>query len=99
MLSRPLRSALRFAMAMASALMSAAVTRAAPPLAAFKAKLPVWVKQSSTVCPAATRATARRLYFWSRKKPVFLPVFKVYMVVNAIFADLGLGGFRVVLAG
>ena len=39
----------RWAMAMASALMSAAVTRAAPPLAAFSAKLPVWVKQSSTV--------------------------------------------------
>lgn len=41
MLSRPLRSAFRFAIAMASALMSAAVTRAAPPLAAFSAKLPV----------------------------------------------------------
>ena len=32
MLVRPLRSAFRWAMAMASALMSAAVTRAAPPL-------------------------------------------------------------------
>ena len=63
-------------MAMASALMSAAVTRAAPPLAALRAKLPVWVKQSSTVCPAARRATARRLYFWSRKKPVFWPFSK-----------------------
>ena len=41
MLVRPLRSAFRWAMAMASALMSAAVTRAAPPLAALRAKLPV----------------------------------------------------------
>ena len=41
-----------------------------------KANEPVWVKQSSTRFPLASRATARRLYFWSRKKPVFCPSLK-----------------------
>ena len=31
------------------------------------------MKQSSTVRPRAMRPTARRLYFWSRKNPVFWP--------------------------
>ena len=34
------------------------------------------MKQSSTRIPGASRATARRLYFWSRKKPVFCPAAK-----------------------
>ena len=34
-----------------------------------------------------------------KEKAGLLPVFKVYMVVHAVFTDLGLGGFRVALAG
>jgi hypothetical protein len=34
-----------------------------------------------------------------KEKAGLLPVFKVYMVVYAVFTDLGLGGFRVALAG
>ena len=34
------------------------------------------MKQSSTVLPFASFATASRLYFWSRKKPVFCPFSK-----------------------
>ena len=70
---RPLRSALARAMSTAAWETSTAVTRFAPPRAAFRAKEPVWVKQSSTVLPAARRPTAWRLNFWSRKKPVFWP--------------------------
>ena len=70
---KPFRSALARAISTAEADTSTAVTRFAPPRAAFKAKDPVWVKQSSTVLPSASRPTARRLYFWSRKKPVFCP--------------------------
>ena len=46
---------------------------AAPAAAQLRAKAPVWVKQSSTRRPLASRAAAARLYFWSRKKPVFCP--------------------------
>ena len=49
----------------------AAVTEAAPAAAAFRANDPVWVKQSSTLRPSEIRRIACRLYFWSRKKPVF----------------------------
>ena len=34
-----------------------------------------------------------------KEKAGLLPVFKVHMVVYAVFTDLGLGGFRVALAG
>ena len=47
---------------------------------------PVCVKQSSTRRPFASRATARRLYFWSRKKPVFCPFSKSTRVAYAVFA-------------
>ena len=43
----------------------------APAAAALSANAPVWVKQSRTVLPFAMRWIAIRLYFWSRKKPVF----------------------------
>ena len=64
-----------FARAISTALSdtSTAVTCSAPPFAALSAKEPVCVKQSSTRFPRARRATARRLNFWSRKKPVFCP--------------------------
>ena len=39
--------------------------------AQFKPKAPVWVKQSNTFLPGVNFATAARLYFWSRKNPVF----------------------------
>ena len=70
---RPLRAALARAISTADSDTSTAVTCFAPPIAAFRAKDPVWVKQSSTVLPRAMRPTARRLYFWSRKNPVFWP--------------------------
>lgn len=46
------------------------------------------MKQSSTRRPRARRATARRLYFWSRKKPVFLAMLHVHAVIDAVLADL-----------
>ena len=52
---------------------STAVTSAAPAWAAFRAKVPVWVKQSSTRFPGQSLRIAWRLYFWSRKNPVFWP--------------------------
>ena len=39
------------------------------------------------------------IIFLVKEKAGLLPVFKVHMVVDAVFADLGLGGFRVALAG
>ena len=60
---RPLRAALARAISTADSDTSTAVTCFAPPRAAFRAKDPVWVKQSSTVFPRARRPTARRLYF------------------------------------
>ena len=51
------------AISTALAEISTAVTCSAPPSAAFRAKEPVWVKQSSTRRPLAMRATAWRLYF------------------------------------
>ena len=69
----PFTSALWRAISHAVSLTSTAVTFFAPPFAAFSANDPVCVKQSSTVWPFAISATARRLCFWSRKKPVFWP--------------------------
>ena len=37
--------------------------------------------------------------FLVKEKAGLLPVFKVYMVVHAVFADFGLGGFRVAFVG
>ncbi len=71
--SRPLRAAFARAISMALSDTSTAVTCSAPPLAALSANEPVCVKQSSTRLPRARCATARRLNFWSRKKPVFCP--------------------------
>ena len=99
MLVRPLRSALRWAMAMASALMSAAVTRAAPPLAAFSAKLPVWVKQSSTVWPAAMPCHGPAVVLLVEEEAGLLAVLKINVVEHAVLADLGLGAGGVGLAG
>ena len=59
----PLRRAFSLAHATANSDTSTAVTCLAPPRAAFRAKEPVWVKQSSTVRPRASLATACRLYF------------------------------------
>ena len=39
------------------------------------------------------------IIFLVKEKAGLLPVFKVHMVVHAVFADLGLGDFRVALAG
>ena len=69
--SRPLRRALAAARSMAVWLTSTQRTKSAPPAAAFRPKGPTWQKQSSTRRPPASSRTARRLYFWSRKKPVF----------------------------
>ena len=74
--SRPLSAAFERARAMALSLMSTAVTCSAPASAQLSAKEPVCVKQSSTRSPRHRPATARRLYFWSRKKPVFCPFAK-----------------------
>ena len=63
----------RISMAIASAEISTEVTCRAPAAAAFSPNEPVWVKQSSTRLPRAIRRMARRLYFWSRKNPVFCP--------------------------
>ena len=39
------------------------------------------------------------IIFLVKEKAGLLPVFKVHMVVHAVFTDFGLGGFRVALAG
>ena len=69
----PLRAAFCVAWATPNSEASTPSTSAAPPLAALRAKAPVWVKQSSTRPPRARGWMASRLYFWSRKKPVFCP--------------------------
>ena len=52
-----------FAISMALEETSSAHTCFAPAFAAFNAKEPVWVQQSSTVFPGASLAAAARLYF------------------------------------
>ena len=45
----------------------------APAIPAFKAKDPVWVKQSKTSLPLQILCIAALFSFWSKKNPVFCP--------------------------
>ena len=67
--AKPLSFAFSAACSMASSEASTLVTSAAPASAAFSPKEPVCVKQSRTLAPGQSRATARRFSFWSRKAP------------------------------
>ena len=49
--------------------------------------------------PGGKACHSPAVVFLVKEKAGLLPVFKVYMVVDAVFADLGLGGVRVALAG
>ena len=85
---RPFRAAFSRAWRMARSEASTPRTLFAPASPAFRAKEPVWVKQSSTVSGCIRRqrfCTARRLYFWSRKNPVFCSVLHVYLVAGPHF--------------
>lgn len=73
---------------------STAVTRSAPPNAAFRAKEPVCVKQSSTFLPAAILATGLTVVFLIKEKAGLLPVLHIYLVLYAVFGYPGDRGGR-----
>ena len=71
----PFNAAFWIACATASSEASTPSTLHAPAIPALSANEPVWVKQSSTFAFLQSLCIASRLYFWSRKKPVFCPSF------------------------